>query len=223
MTATDDNRTEQARHATQAAPVRVALVADDEVTTRGLAAILREHNERFELVTIASRDQAPVDIALYDPVLGGRSRPDRLSKLLSDPHVRKVAVFTSSFAPSLAIDFTGQGACAYLSKSMSSGEIVDALTKASRGEVVVPVGASRDRSRQGPSASHGDVLTPRETDVLAHIARGLSNTDIALTLGVSVNSVKSYIRACYRKIGVNSRSKAVLWALNNGLGGATHG
>ena len=59
-------------------------------------------------------------------------------------------------------------------------------------------------------------LTAREAEVLALITQGMSNADIAIRTSLSINSIKSYIRSCYRKIGAVSRSQAVLW-------GATHG
>ena len=61
-------------------------------------------------------------------------------------------------------------------------------------------------------------LTAREAEVLSLIAGGLSNTDVAARMGLSINSVKSYVRSSYRKIGVESRSQAVLWGLTHGLG-----
>lgn len=60
-------------------------------------------------------------------------------------------------------------------------------------------------------------MTSREAEVLALIAQGLSNDEIAKRAYVSINSVKSYIRTAYRKIGVQRRSQAVLWALEHGF------
>jgi NarL family two-component system response regulator LiaR len=65
-----------------------------------------------------------------------------------------------------------------------------------------------------PGRSAG--LSPRETEVIALIARGLSNQEIAERAHVSPHSIKSYIRGAYRKIGVERRTQAVLWALTNG-------
>ena len=62
-----------------------------------------------------------------------------------------------------------------------------------------------------------DSLTDRERETLANIATGRSNDQIAVQMGISLNSVKSYIRSAYRKIGVQSRSQAVLWAVSNGV------
>ena len=60
-------------------------------------------------------------------------------------------------------------------------------------------------------------LTSREHQVLALIAGGLPNRDIAARLGLSVNSVKTYIRTAYRKVGIERRTQAVLWGLEHGL------
>ena len=60
-------------------------------------------------------------------------------------------------------------------------------------------------------------LTGREVEVLTLICRGLSNAEIARSLFLSPNSVKSYIRTAYRKMGVASRSQAVVWGLEHGL------
>ena len=60
-------------------------------------------------------------------------------------------------------------------------------------------------------------LTRREADVLGMIVRGLSNRDIGEAAGLSINSVKSYIRSAYRKMDVTSRSQAVKWGVQHGF------
>ena len=62
-------------------------------------------------------------------------------------------------------------------------------------------------------------LTPREQQVLALLTRGLTNTEMADQLMLSVNSVKTYLRQAYRKIGASRRAQAVAWSLENGLAG----
>jgi DNA-binding CsgD family transcriptional regulator len=61
------------------------------------------------------------------------------------------------------------------------------------------------------------MLTVRERETLAHIATGRSNVEIAAEMQISLNSVKSYIRSAYRKIGITSRSQAVLWGVEHGM------
>ena len=60
-------------------------------------------------------------------------------------------------------------------------------------------------------------LSPREAEIVALITSGLSNQAIADRAYLSINSVKTYIRSAYRKIGVSSRTQAVLWAVSNGF------
>ena len=61
-------------------------------------------------------------------------------------------------------------------------------------------------------------LSKRETQVLAEIAAGRTNSEVAERLFLGINTVKTYIRTAYRKIGVETRSQAVIWALEHGLG-----
>lgn len=72
-------------------------------------------------------------------------------------------------------------------------------------------------ARSGRSGHGYAGLSEREEQVLALIAQGLTNQEIADRVFVSINSVKTYIRSAYRKIGVTSRSQAVAWGLRNGI------
>jgi len=62
-----------------------------------------------------------------------------------------------------------------------------------------------------------DDLTGREEEMLRMISQGYSNKEIAATLYLSINSVKTYIRSAYRKIGIERRAQAVIWGINEGL------
>lgn len=79
-------------------------------------------------------------------------------------------------------------------------------------QILAMVEAAAGRSGHGYAG-----LSDREEQVLALIAQGLTNQEIADRVFVSINSVKTYIRSAYRKIGVSSRSQAVAWGLRNGL------
>lgn len=70
-----------------------------------------------------------------------------------------------------------------------------------------------------PPVARADLvgLTGREVQVLALIAEGLTNQEIADRVYISINSVKTYVRAAYRKIGVNSRSQAAVWSIQHGI------
>ena len=77
---------------------------------------------------------------------------------------------------------------------------------------MTPVRAAPDRH-----ASEVAELTQRELDVVTMVTRGCSNREIAAHLGLSLNSVKTYIRTAYRKIGAERRTQAVLWGIEHGL------
>ena len=83
--------------------------------------------------------------------------------------------------------------------------------------VVSEVG-KRARSTPGQDwPGRGEGLSEREAEILALITQGMSNADVARLTYLSPNTVKSYIRTIYRKLGVGSRTKAVLWGVNHGF------
>ena len=193
--------------------LRVALVDADELVVRGFSAMLQAHADSCELVDLSS---SSADVVLYD-ALATQHAARRVTTLLADPRVGKVVVYTWNFQPWLAGDLIRQGAAGYLAKSLSASELVQALRAVHQGRVVVA--PDRRGGRDGNAwVGQDDGLTAREAEVLSLIAGGLSNTDVADRMGLSINSVKSYVRSCYRKIGVDSRSQAVLWGLTHGLG-----
>ena len=60
-------------------------------------------------------------------------------------------------------------------------------------------------------------MSPREAEVLALITQGLSNQEIANRVYLSINSIKTYIRSAYRKIGITKRTEAAIWGIDNGF------
>ena len=111
----------------------------------------------------------------------------------------------------------------YLSKALPARELVAALCAVHAGQVVVSPSPARSRPTNGldwPGRSEG--LTDRESEVLALITQGLSNADVARLTYLSPNTVRSYIRSIYRKIGVDSRTQAVLWGIRRGCAPDRH-
>jgi DNA-binding NarL/FixJ family response regulator len=110
----------------------------------------------------------------------------------------------------------GLGAAGFLSKTVDGEEILAAVEAAAAGRSVrsAPAPGSEVMSAW-PGQAEG--LTPRESEVLSLIVSGLSNQDVADRMFLSINSVKSYVRTGYRKMGVASRSQAVLWGLGHGF------
>ena len=181
-----------------AGPVRVHLDDRTEVVRAGLEAMLSTYADRVVLVD----DAEDADLLLRDvPELVGRT---------DVPPLGGVVVFTWHTASDVADRMMRAGAAGYLSKELPGRELVEALEAVRDGERVVAAGTEDHE----PDA--GTPLTPREAEIVTLIARGLDNTSIAEEAGLSINSVKSYIRSAYRKMGVSSRSQAVLWGVRQG-------
>jgi len=199
--------------------IRVALVNDDEVVVRGLDSMLRNYSNRIEVVELVAGKQViePVDVALYDTFGMGQGNGRAVKQLVDSPRVKSVAVYTWNFQPWLTRETLNQGVRGYLSKSLPAARLVDALTAIAAGQLVVSPSKGRAALVGGDWPGRAEGLTAREAEVLSLITMGLSNQEIAERTLLSLNSIKSYIRSAYRKINVDSRSKAVLWGVEHGL------
>ena len=201
-------------------PVRVAIVNDYEIVVRGLATVLAPYEERVEVVEIDSRLPVAntVDVVLYDTFGQVQGNEVQLDDLTIGESTR-VAIFTWNLQADLVRVAVERGAAGYLSKGLSAEELVEAIETIHAGTVVVPDDSSAEVEeplvRAWPGREHR--LSAREAEVVALITQGLSNQEIADRCYLSINSVKTYVRTAYRKMGVNSRSRAVLWGIDHGF------
>jgi DNA-binding NarL/FixJ family response regulator len=159
----------------------------------------------------------PVDVALYDTFAQPAADPAGVARLVANPGVRKVAVYTWNLDPAHSRASLSVGASAYLSKRLPAAELVQAVEAVHAGEVLVSPDRGRGEVIAGDWPGREEGLTARESEVLALITQGMTNAEIVERTGLSINSIKSYIRSCYRKIEVTSRSRAVLWGLSHGF------
>ena len=199
--------------------IRLAIVDDYEVVVRGLAEMLREATDEIEVVELDAQlpVSRPVDIALYDTFAQGPGDGPKVEEVLANPQVSRVAIYTWSLDSRLVESALALGVSAYLAKTLTADELVSALRKVHAGERVVSRPPGEGQPPQGDWPGRKEGLTPREAEVIALITQGYSNADIASMASLSINSVKSYIRSSYRKMGVTSRTNAVLWGLEHGM------
>lgn len=201
-------------------PVKVAILNDYQLIVTGVAAMLAPYGDRVEVVQVDDRTLgSQVDIALLDMFAevapGARTS---LGDVVRQGGPR-VVVYTWGGDSGAAAQALSQGAVGYLSKTLPPLALVQALEDIHSGAVVT-TGAHEvllGEESEDPTAPEID-LSGREAEVLGLIAQGLSNKEIAQTLFLSVNSIKTYIRTAYAKIGVRSRSQAVVWALAHDCG-----
>lgn len=199
-------------------PIRLAIVDDYDVVVAGVAAMFADYADRVAVVDLAADEPVTeeVDIALFDTFAQPEADAAELDVLLANPLAHTVAVYTWVFEDDLVDTALHKGARGYLSKTLPANQLVDSLELIHAGEVVVsPAPADPIVAQDWPGRAEG--LTAREAEMLALIAQGRSNAEIASITYLSPNSVKTYIRSAYAKIGVTSRSKAVLWGVEHGL------
>jgi DNA-binding NarL/FixJ family response regulator len=201
-------------------PVTVALVDDYDVVLRGLAHMFDDYRDRVVIAEINANTTMDdrVDVVLYDSFAQPESDHAEIGHLVASPRARRVVVYTWNFHPDLVASARRRGAHGYLSKTLPARELVAALEAIHAGETVISAVAPRARSVPGLDwPGRGEGLTDREAEILALITQGKSNADVARLTYLSGNTVKSYIRTIYRKIGVSSRTQAVLWGVEHGF------
>lgn len=203
--------------------VRVAIVNDYEVVVQGVRRLLagRPGVAVVEVDCLAD-PMRPVDIVLFDTFAPARDPEEELRRLVARPNVGRVVVYTWDLDPTRVRAALAAGASACLSKTLGGDALAAALVRVHAGERLVSpwTGAATDAQmdapgRDWPAREHG--LSSREAEVLGLVTQGKTNADIAAQLYLSPNSVKTYIRTAYRKIGVERRSQAVAWGHRNGL------
>ena len=205
-------------------PIRLAVVNDYELVVAGVAAMLAPLSDQVRVVELDSSlpVAGDVDVVLYDTFAQVQGERLELEELVS-PSGPKVVVYSWSTDADLVEETLRRGAAGYLTKGLGGEAIAAAVEKVCAGEVVRPHGsgpAAGDAGRPDapgawPGKEHG--LTPRESEILALITQGLSNQEIAAQTYLSINSVKTYIRTAYRKIGLVRRSQAVGWGMRHGF------
>jgi DNA-binding NarL/FixJ family response regulator len=200
--------------------IRIALVNDYEVVVAGVAHLLDRYRDRVVVTEIDLTEPVAedVDIALYDNFAQGEADHDDIEALIASPQAQRVVVYTWNFDEHLVQAALTKGTDGYLSKALPASDLVDALERVHGGEVVVSEAPNRGRLSVGqdwPGRSEG--LTERESEILALITQGRTNSEIGAITYLSINSIKTHIRSAYRKIGATSRTQAVLWGIEHGF------
>lgn len=203
----------------------MALVDDYDVVLKGLAHLFDDYRDRVVVAEIDANMMVaePVDVVLYDTFAQPESDHQQIAELIDKPRAHHVVVYTWNLQPQLIDAARRMGVHGYLSKTLPAAELVAAIEAVNAGEIVISDQRGRAASALGldwPGRREG--ITDRESEILALITQGRSNADIAQLTVLSPNTVKSYIRSVYRKIGATSRVEAVLYGVRHGFAPDTH-
>jgi DNA-binding NarL/FixJ family response regulator len=211
------------------AGIRVLLADDHPVVREGLRGMLAaepdlevvaEASSGFEAAALA-RSSRP-DVILMDLRMPGGDGVEAITRLQADGSKARVIVLTTYDTDADILRAVEAGATGYLLKDTPRADLIAAIRAAARGETVLaPVVAGRLVTRmrgRGPGAvSLGpEALSARETEVLALVARGLTNAAIGRALFVSEATVKTHLTRACAKLGVAGRTAAVTKAIEIG-------
>jgi DNA-binding NarL/FixJ family response regulator len=191
---------------------------DYPVIVSGVKQMLDPYADRVRIVELVSMlpVSADVDLLLYDTYSRERVEGQVIEAIKETD--AKVVLYSWNLGREVVSEALAQGAAGCLSKSVPADELVASLERVHRGEVVVSQDPGPDAPitpEAWPGKEHG--LSPRESEILALICQGLSNQEVADRAYLSINSVKTFIRSAYRKLGVHRRTQAVLWGTDHGF------
>ena len=212
-------------------PLRILVVDDNDEFRSGVEALLSA-TPSMELAASAANGADAVDIALQQqpdvvlmdlhmPQLNGIEATERI--VTSSPHIR-VLVLTMMEDDESVFAAVRAGARGYLLKGARRAEIVRAIEAVGAGEVIFgPAVAERvtsyfRRVHAGPAADVFPQLTDREREILALIAAGRENSEIAKQLGLSTKTVRNHSSNIFMKLQVAHRAQAIVLAREAGLG-----
>jgi DNA-binding NarL/FixJ family response regulator len=210
--------------------IRVLLVDDHQVVRRGLRTFL-EVQDDIEVVGEAAEgaegaaraEELRPDVVLMDVKMPGTDGIEALRKLRALDNPAKVLIVTSFTEQRTAVPALRAGAVGYVYKDIDPEALAGAIRSVHAGHVILqPEVAGALLSQEetaGGGQGRGNALTEREREVLALIADGRSNREIARALVLSEKTVKTHVSNILMKLDLADRTQAALWAVRHGVTG----
>ncbi|HUD39266.1 MAG TPA: response regulator transcription factor [Streptosporangiaceae bacterium] len=204
--------------------IRVLLADDHPVVREGLCGMLAAEPDIEVVAQAASGGEATVlalaeqpDVILMDLRMPGGDGVDAITRLQAEGCTARVIVLTTYDTDADILRAVEAGATGYLLKDTPRADLVQAIRAAARGETVLaPLVAGRLVTRVRGRGPATESLSARETEVLALVARGLTNVQIGRALFVSEATVKTHLTRACAKLGVAGRTAAVTKAMQLG-------
>lgn len=202
---------------------RVLIIDDHPLVRDGLRSVIAISFDNCEIFEAASLEEAigllekqdNFDLILLDLNIPDVRRLDGLKLLRARFPILPVVMVSGAFERPIIQEALAAGAAGFIPKSLKRSAIVDALHRIVAGEIYLPETMG---DAAAPSAEEDDIvrridsLTPQQRTVLAHLVRGRLNKQIAHDLGVSMTTIKAHVSAILQKLGVFSRTQAVIKA-----------
>lgn len=210
--------------------LRILIVDDHEVVRVGLRALLDRH-PGFIVVDEAGTAREAIqktllhrpDVVVMDIRLPGRSGIDACRDIVAQSPQTRVIILTSYAEDELLFDAIEAGACGYVLKQIGSDDLIRAIETVGRGEALLDPSVTRqvlervrEAARKDEAAAFAE-LTEQELRVLALIAEGKTNRQIARALYLGEGTVRNYVSSILGKLGVTNRAEAAAFAVRHHL------
>ncbi len=206
--------------------MRIVIVDDDPLVRMGLKAILQSEDD-WEVVAEAGDGAAAVaevrraapDVVLMDVRMPGMDGLEATRLISESGSAAKVLVLTTFEVDEYVFEAMRAGAAGFVLKRVPPPELIEAVRVVASGESLLFPASTRAVIERFSAADGYELpdLTEREQDVLRELARGRSNQEIAASLFVSVETVKSHVASILTKLGVRDRTQAVIVAYESGF------
>jgi DNA-binding NarL/FixJ family response regulator len=210
--------------------LRILIVDDHEVVRLGLKTLI-ERNQGFEVVAEASAQQEAIrktldhkpDIVLMDIRLAGGSGIEACEQIMAELPETKVIMLTSYAEDEMLFAAIRAGASGYVLKQVGGNDVIRAIEAAARGEATLDptltqrVCTEMRRSIQKEESAAFTELTTQEMHVLALIAEGRTNREIAKALFLSEGTIRNYVSGVLSKLEVSNRAEAAAYAIQHHL------
>ena len=205
--------------------IKVMIVDDHLLVRDGINLLLSTFDDIQVISVVDSGEKALAlckqeqpDVILMDMVMPEQDGPESTGRILKNFPDIKVIALTSFVEEDLVVRAVQAGAIGYLLKNVSADKLAEAVRSATQGQSTMESMAMQIlvEASQKP-AQVGDNLTERERQVLALIAEGMTNKEIAQQLSLSHGTVRVYVSHVLAKLGVGNRTEAARLALENNL------
>ena len=202
------------------------MLVDDHLLIRDGIKLLLSRFEDIQVIAVVESgkralalcNQEQPDVILMDMVMPEQDGPESIRHILKNFPEIKVIALTSFVEDDLVVRSIQAGASGYLLKNVSADKLADAIRDSVQGKSTIEsIALQVLRQTSQKSSGVGDNLTERERQVLALIAEGMTNKEIAQQLSLSYGTVRVYVSHILAKLGVGNRTEAARTALENNL------